>query len=91
METYLRFVERRARAILALLALVTAFFGYELTRIGFDSNPYLLDESHPARKSILDMQKEFGGTFDAVQIALHDERGVFNRSTLAATRASRST
>ena len=93
METYLRFVESRARWILALLALATAFFGAQLPRITFDSNPYLLAESHPARKSILDLQKEFGGTFDAVQVALHSEGGVVNRATLDAvydlTQASR--
>lgn len=93
METYLRFVERWSRTILTLLALVTAFFAFELTRITYDSNPYLLAESHPARKSILDMQKEFGGTFDAVQLALHAPQGVFNRVTLNAvldlTQASR--
>ena len=84
MQAYLRFVERRPRAILAVLALVTLFFGLQLRHTSFDNNPYLLPETHPARKSLLDLQKEFGGTYDAVQIALHDPQGVFNRATLDA-------
>jgi uncharacterized protein len=46
--------------------------------------PYLLSEEHPARKTILDMQKEFTGTYDAVLIAIYNKNGVFNRVTLDA-------
>lgn len=65
METYLQFVDRWAKAILFLLFSITVFFASQLGNLTNDSNPYLLPETHPARKSILDMQQEFGGTFDA--------------------------
>ncbi len=84
MEIYLRFVDRWSKAILVVLAAVTVFFAYQMTNLTFDSNPYLLSESHPARKTILDMQKEFGGTFDAAQLAFHNPGGIFNRATLNA-------
>ena len=84
METYLRFVDRWSKAILAVLLLLTVFFVLQLRHLTNDSNPYLLPESHPARKTILNMQKEFGGTFDAAMIAFHNENGVFNRDTLDA-------
>lgn len=84
METYLRFVDRWSKLILAVLGLVTVFFILQLGSLTNDSNPYLLPESHPARKPILDMQKEFSGTYDAALIALYNEQGVFNRDTLNA-------
>ncbi len=84
METYLRFVDRWAKAILIVLGAVTLFFGFQLRHLANDSNPYLLSESHPARKTILDMQKDFSGTYDAALIALHNPGGVFNRETLDA-------
>lgn len=87
MAAYLRFVERRARAILALLAAVTLFFAWQLPQLGYDTNPYLLAESHPARRSILDLRREFGGTFDSVQVALHNPQGAFNPETLRAVLA----
>lgn len=85
METYLHFVDRWSKLILLVLALITVFFALQLGKLTNDSNPYLLAESHPARKSILDMQKEFGGTFDAALITLYNEKSVFNRATLDAT------
>lgn len=84
METYLRFVDRWSKLILAVLGLVTIFFILQLGKLTNDSNPYLLPESHPARKPILDMQQEFSGTYDAALIALYNENGVFNRATLDA-------
>ncbi|GAB3549591.1 hypothetical protein GCM10027343_31620 [Noviherbaspirillum agri] len=84
METYLRFVDRWSKLILAVLGLVTVFFVLQLGKLTNDSNPYLLSESHPARKPILDMQKEFSGTYDAALIALYNKDGVFNRDTLDA-------
>ena len=84
METYLQFVDRWSKAILAVLALVTVFFVVQLGSLSNDSNPYLLSESHPARKSILDLQNEFTGTFDAAMIVVHHPDSVFNRSTLDA-------
>lgn len=56
----------------------------QLPKLGMDSNPYLLSEDHPARKTILNMQKEFTGTYDAVLIAIHNKDGIFNRVTLDA-------
>lgn len=84
METYLQFVDRWSKAILAVLALVTVFFVVQLGSLSNDSNPYLLSESHPARKSILDLQNEFTGTFDAAMIVVHHPDSVFNRTTLDA-------
>lgn len=84
METYLRFVDRWSKLILAVLALVTVFFVMQLEHLTNDSNPYLLSETHPARKSILDMQKEFGGTFDAAMVVVYHPKSVFNRTTLDA-------
>ena len=93
METYLKFVDRWSRAILAALLLITVFFGIQLGSLTNDSNPYLLSESHPARKSILDMQKEFTGTFDAAMVVVYNPVSIFNRESLDAvyemTRASR--
>ncbi len=93
MESYLRFVDRFPRLVLALLAAVTVFFALQLPRLTADSNPYLLPDTHPARQTILDMQKEFTGTFDAALLAIHNPGGVFNRDTLDAvydlTQASR--
>lgn len=84
MATYLRFVERYAKLILAALALLTVYFAASLGKLTADSNPYLLSEEHPARRTILDMQREFTGTYDAVLVALYNEAGVFNPTTLAA-------
>lgn len=84
MATYLRFVERFAKLILVALAAITLCLGASLSRLSNDSNPYLLSEEHPARRTILDMQKEFTGTYDSVILALHNREGVFNPVTLAA-------
>jgi predicted RND superfamily exporter protein len=82
--TYLRFVNRFPRLILIALLAVTVYFFLQIPRLTMDSNPYLLSEEHPARKTILDMQKEFTGTYDAVLIAIYNKNGVFNRVTLDA-------
>ncbi|RTL27647.1 MAG: transporter [Rhodocyclaceae bacterium] len=84
MQTYLRFVERFALPILVGLLAITLFFVSRLPELTADSNPYLLPENHPARKTILDMRKEFTGTFDAALIGIHNPAGVFNRETLDA-------
>lgn len=84
MERYLDFVERHARAIIVLLLAITAYFTYVLGALTSDTNPYLLKDTHPARKTIIDLQGEFTGTFDSVMVALHNPEGVFNRDTLNA-------
>lgn len=84
METYLKFVDRWSRTILLVLFSITVFFGAQLGNLTNDSNPYLLPESHSARKSILDMQQEFSGTFDAAMVVVHNEKDIFNRTTLDA-------
>ncbi|HCS64978.1 MAG TPA: transporter [Cellvibrio sp.] len=84
METYLQFVDRWAKAILLVLFSITVFFASQLGNLTNDSNPYLLPETHPARKSILDMQQEFSGTFDAAMIVIHNEKDIFNRTSLDA-------
>ncbi len=93
MKQYLDFVNRFPRFILSGLLALTVFFAWQLPKLGMDSNPYLLSDDHPARKTILDMQKEFTGTYDAVLIAIHNKNGIFNRVTLDAvytlTQASR--
>ncbi len=62
---------------------ITAYFTYTLGALVSDTNPYLLKESHPARKTIIDLQGEFTGTFDSVMVALNAE-AVFNKQTLNA-------
>lgn len=93
MQTYLKFVERYAAFILAALAVVTIYFVLQLPRLSADSNPYFLPEDHPARRTLLEMQQDFTGTFDSAMIAIHNEKGVFNRETFDAvhgiTEASR--
>ena len=84
MERYLNFVERYARAIVFLLVAITAYFTYTLGALVSDTNPYLLKESHPARKTIIDLQGEFTGTFDSVMVALNNPQTVFNKQTLNA-------
>lgn len=84
METYLKFVDNWSRSILLVLFSITVFFALQLGNLTNDSNPYLLHESHPARKSILDMQEEFSGTFDAAMVVVHNQQDVFNRTTLDA-------
>ena len=84
MERYLDFVERNARGIILLLLAITAYFTYVLGSLTSDTNPYLLKESHPARKTIIDLQDEFTGTFDSVMVALHNPDGVFNKESLNA-------
>lgn len=84
MERYLTLVERHARSIIALLLAITAYFVFVLGSLTSDTNPYLLKESHPARKTIIDLQDEFTGTFDSVMVALHNPQGVFNRDSLNA-------
>ena len=84
MERYLYFVEKYARYILGALVLVTAYFFYALGSLTSDTNPYLLKESHPARKTIIDMQAEFTGTYDSVMIAYSNNDTVFNQVTLDA-------
>lgn len=85
MKRYLDFVDRFAWLVLAVLLSLTIFFALQLPKLGMDSNPYLLSEDHPARKTILNMQKEFTGTYDAVLIAIHNKDGIFNRITLDAS------
>ncbi|UXI69111.1 efflux RND transporter permease subunit [Tahibacter amnicola] len=84
MQTYLKLVERYALVVLLALLGVTAFFFLQLPKLTTDSNPYLLPDTHPARKTILEMQQDFTGTFDAALIAIHNRNGVFNRQTLDA-------
>ncbi len=81
MQTYLKFVERYATFILVALACITIYFFLQLPRLSADSNPYFLPEDHPVRKSLLEMQKDFTGTFDSVMIAIHNEKGIFNQDT----------
>lgn len=84
MHTFLRLIERFSALILLALLAITLFFAWQLPQLSEDSNPYLLDDSHPARRTILEMQEEFTGTYDAVLVAIHNEQGVFNRVTLDA-------
>lgn len=84
MERYLDFVERYAKALLLLLFAITAYFTYALGSLTSDTNPYLLKDTHPARKTIIDLQQEFTGTFDSVMVSLHNPQGVFNRTSLNA-------
>lgn len=84
MERYLDFVERYARTIIVVLLAITAYFTYVLGSLTSDTNPYLLKDTHPARKTIIDLQSEFTGTFDSVMLALHNPDGVFNKDTLNA-------
>lgn len=84
MERYLALVERYARSIIVLLVAITAYFTYALGSLTSDTNPYLLKETHPARKTIIDLQDEFTGTFDSVMVALHNPQGVFNKDSLNA-------
>lgn len=82
----MRFVEKFAKAILIILLLITVFFGWKITGITEDSNPYMLAETHPARQSIMDIRENFTGTYDSILIVLHNpEEGVFNQETLDAT------
>ena len=84
MERYLDFVERHARSLIIILVAITVYFTYVLGTLIYDTNPYLLKESHPARKTIIDLQGEFTGTHDSVMIALRNANGVFNRDSLNA-------
>lgn len=84
MERYLNVVERYARTIIFVLVAITAYFTYALGSLVSDTNPYLLKESHPARKTILDLQQEFTGTYDSVMVAMENRQSVFNTQTLNA-------
>jgi uncharacterized protein len=84
MQAYLKFVDRWARTILLVLFAITAYFAVQLGNLTNDSNPYLLPETHPARKAILEMQQEFGGTFDAALVMVYNKQDIFNRTTLDA-------
>lgn len=84
MERYLNFVERYARAIVFVLVAITAYFTYTLGSLMSDTNPYLLKESHPARKTIIDLQHEFTGTYDSVMVAQSNPQSVFNTQSLNA-------
>ncbi|PWB35474.1 transporter [Pseudomonas sp. SDI] len=84
MERYLNLVERHAKLIVFTLVAITAWFTYTLGALMADTNPYLLKESHPARKTIIDLQKEFTGTYDSVMVAFNNPDGVFNEETLNA-------
>jgi predicted RND superfamily exporter protein len=84
MERYLEFVQKYARSIIFLLVAVTAGFAGVLGSLTFDTNPYLLKESHPARKTIIALQDEFTGTYDSVMIAIHNPAGIFNKTSLNA-------
>jgi len=84
MERYLNFVERYARAIVFVLVAITAYFTYTLGALMSDTNPYLLKDTHPARKTIIDLQREFTGTYDSVMVALNNPESVFNTTSLNA-------
>lgn len=84
MERYLNFVERYARAIVFVLVAITAYFTYTLGALMSDTNPYLLKDTHPARKTIIDLQREFTGTYDSVMVALNNPVSVFNTTSLNA-------
>ncbi len=84
MERYLDFIEDHARKLLAALLMITLGFLVALGGLTSDTNPYLLKESHPARKSMIDFQGEFTGTFDSVMVGLRKQNSVFNQLTLDA-------
>ncbi len=84
MSAYLQVIERHARLVLAVTLAITVLFAVQLPKLSEDSNPYLLPESHPARESIKNLQKEFSGTYDAALIVVVKQDGVFNRNTLDA-------
>lgn len=84
MERYLNIVERHAKLIVFVLVAITAWFTYTLGALMADTNPYLLKETHPSRKTILDLQKEFTGTYDSVMVAFSNPEGVFNGESLNA-------
>lgn len=84
MEGYIRFIEKYARWVLFILLLITLLFAWKITDLTEDSNPYMLSESHPARKTIADIREDFTGTYDSVLIAIHNKKTVFNQATLDA-------
>nr|WP_319527319.1 MMPL family transporter [Pseudomonas laurentiana] len=84
MERYLNIVERHAKLIVFVLVAITAWFTYTLGALMADTNPYLLKETHPSRKTILDLQKEFTGTYDSVMVAFSNPESVFNGESLNA-------
>ncbi len=84
MERYLNFVERYARTIVFVLVAIMAYFTYALGSLMSDTNPYLLKESHPARKTIIELQHEFTGTYDSVMVAQSNAHSVFNTQSLNA-------
>ncbi len=84
MQNYLEFVARFAKSILVLLGLITFYFIWQIGYLTEDSNPYLLPETHPARKSLLDMRKDFTGTHDAVIVTLYNDATIYNKDSLNA-------
>lgn len=84
MNAYINFVSKYAKSIIFLLVLITGYFTYQIGYLTEDSNPYLLQESHPARSSLLDMREEFTGTYDSILIALYNKESIFNQESLNA-------
>jgi len=84
MERYLDLVARYPKWILSLLVVMTMYFGYMSLFLTEDSNPYLLSEDHPARRSILEMRQEFTGTYDSLMIAVFNKEGIFNKQSIKA-------
>ncbi len=84
MEGYIRFIEKYSRWVLCILLFITLLFAWKITDLTEDSNPYMLAESHPARKGIIDIREDFTGTYDSVLIAIHNKESVFNQATLDA-------
>lgn len=84
-ECYMKFIEKYAKIILIILLLITIFFSWKITELSEDSNPYMLAETHPTRQSIIDIRKNFTGTYDSILIVLHNPKdSVFNQETLDA-------
>ena len=82
-ERIARFVIGKRQWIVIVMALITAFFAYQITRVEmFTEFADLLPQKHPYIKIHNRFQEEFGGA-NLVTIAIEVKEGtIFNKETL---------
>jgi predicted RND superfamily exporter protein len=72
------------RLTISLVVLLTLIFGYFLTKLEVDTNPYFMDRGHPARIHEQTIKEIFTHSGEKAFIAVStDKPTVFNKATLA--------
>ncbi|WP_156508950.1 hypothetical protein, partial [Oleiphilus sp. HI0132] len=75
MEGYANFVIAKRKMIIALVALVTAFFAFTLLELRVNSSPYFMAQEHESRIHELDIKRLFTNSGEQILVALEPANG----------------